>query len=132
MTPFDLIGRGYRLGADFVSRPEGDCLSLARFVLGWYGIKTPEPQRSWYKRLRRGDTDVFPEELGRWGRITTDLECGVVALCQAENGYGMAVWFEGGWLSFQHCGELVVRWSPTERLQVHEFYCQAKSSSAKQ
>ena len=123
MTPFDLIGRPYRLGADFVSRPEGDCLSLARFVLKSYGIRTPEPQRSWYRRLRRKDTQVFRDELERWGEVTTDLRCGVVALCQAENGYGMAVWFENGWLSFVGSE---VKWSTIGGLAVVECYCPRK------
>lgn len=123
MTPYDLIGRGYRLGADFVARPEGDCLSLARAVLSHYDIETPTPQRSWYRRLRNGDTAVFKDELERWGEVTTDLRCGVVALCQAENGYGMAVWFEDGWLSFAGSE---VKWSPIGALQVVERYCQRK------
>jgi len=128
MTPYDLIGRGYRLGADFVSRPEGDCLSLARFVLTYHGIETPTPQRSWYRRLRRGDTNVFKDELQKWGEVTADLRCGVVALCQADNGYGMAVWFEEGWLSFV---ESEVKWSPSDSLVVVERYCQRKLNCAK-
>lgn len=125
MNPYLLLGRPYRLGGDFVNHEGGDCLSLARAVLAYYGISTPEPQRNWYRRLRRGDTSVFEEELKRWGRQTTDLECGVVALCESKNGYGMAVWFESGWMNF---GELGVQWSPTERLRPHAFYCQRKSS----
>ena len=129
MTPYDLIGRGYRLGANFVSRPEGDCLSLARAVLTYHGIETPQPDRSWYRRLRKGDTDVFPDELERWGVKTEALECGVVALCQAENGYGMATYFEGGWLSYV---ESVVQWSPIGVLQVVELYCPQKFNSVMQ
>jgi len=128
MTPYDLIGRGYRLGADFVSRPEGDCLSLARAVLAYHGVETPAPQRSWYRRLRKGDTAVFRDELERWGEETTDLKCGVVALCQAENGYGMATWFEDGWISYV---ESAVKWSPIGALQVVALYCQRKSNFAK-
>ena len=128
MTPYDLIGRGYRLGADFVTRPEGDCLSLARAVLAYHGVETPAPQRSWYRRLRKGDTAVFRDELERWGEETTDLKCGVVALCQAENGYGMATWFEDGWIGYV---ESVVRWSPIGVPQVVALYCQRKSNSAK-
>ena len=128
MTPYDLIGRGYRLGADFVSRPEGDCLSLARAVLAYHGVETPAPQRSWYRRLRKGDTAVFRDELERWGEETTDLKCGVVALCQAENGYGMATWFEDGWISYV---ESAVKWSPIGALQVVALYCQRKSNSVK-
>ena len=123
MTPFDVIGRGYRLGADFVSRPEGDCLALSRFVLGYYGIGTPEPQRSWYRRLRKGDTTVFKSELERWGNQTLDLGYGVVALCEAEFGYGMAVWFEEGWLSFVGSE---VKWSPIGGLVVVDCYCRRK------
>ena len=129
MTPYDLIGRGYRLGADFVTRPEGDCLSLARAVLTYYGIESPEPQRSWYRRLRKGDTSVFPDELGRWGVVTDSLDCGVIGLCQAENGYGMAAYFEGGWISFR---ESVVQWSPIGLPQVVELYCPRKSSCVMQ
>jgi len=125
VTPYDLIGRGYRLGANFIDYPEGDCVNLARAVLHYYGISTPEPQRSWYRRLRHGDTAVFKEELERWGEETTDLRCGVVALCSAENGYGLAVWFEDGWLSFV---ESAVTWNPSGRLQVHGYYCRRKSS----
>ena len=127
MKPYQLIGRGYRLGADFVSRPEGDCLSLARAVMTYYGIATPEPQRSWYRRLRRGDTDVFEEELERWGVKTTDLECGVVALCRGDEGYGMASFYEDGWLSFVGSE---VRWSPIAALSVVALYCPPKSSCA--
>ena len=129
MTPFDLIGRNYRLGADFVSRPEGDCLSLARAVLTYHGIETPTPERSWYRRLRKGDTAVFPEELERWGQKTTALECGVVALCRADNGYGMATYFEGGWISFVGS---VVQWSPIGVPQVVELYCPQKFNSVMQ
>jgi len=129
MTPYDLIGRSYRLGADFVSRPEGDCLSLARAVLAYHGVDTPTPERSWYRRLRKGDTSVFRDELLNWGVQTDSLECGVVALCQAENGYGMVTYFEDGWLSFV---ESAVQWSPIGGLQVVGLYCQRKSSCAMQ
>ena len=98
-------------------------MALARFVLESYGIKTPKPQRSWYRRLRKKDTQVFKDELERWGEITSDLGCGVVALCKAESGYGMAVWFENGWLSFV---ESEVRWSPIGVLAVVECYCPQK------
>ena len=127
MTPYDLIGRGYRLGADFISRPEGDCLSLARAVLAYHGVTTPAPKRSWYRRLRRGDTEVFRDELHRWGVQTDSLECGVVALCQAENGYGMATYFEDGWLSF--VGSEVV-WSPIGGLVAVERCYRQKPNSA--
>ena len=121
MTPFDLIGRGYRLGADFVSRPEGDCLSLARAVLEYHGVKTPEPQREWYRRLRKGDTDVFLDELQRWGIKTKGREYGVVALCRTDNGYGMATYFEGGWIAFVGS---TVQWSPIDIPTVIEMYVQ--------
>lgn len=125
MNPYQLIGRPYRLGGDFIKYEGGDCLTLARAVLTFYGIESPTPKRSWYRRLRRGDTAVFKDELERWGEKTTELECGVVALCQAENGYGMAVWFRNGWLSFV---ESAVKWSPVEALQPLAFYCPQKSS----
>ena len=129
MTPYDLIGRGYRLGADFLSRPEGDCLSLARAVMTYHGVETPQPERSWYRRLRKGDTDVFRDELERWGCKTDHLECGVVALCRADNGYGMATYFEGGWIAFVGSA---VQWSPIDVPQVVALYCPQKSNSAMQ
>ena len=125
MNPYLLLGRPYRLGGDFIKYKGGDCLSLARTVLAHYGISTPEPQRDWYRRLRRGDTSVFKEELERWGQQTTNVECGVVALCESKNGYGMAVYFENGWMNY---GESEVRWSPAERLHILAFYSPRKSS----
>jgi len=128
MNPYDLLGKPYRLGASFEKHGAGDCLSLARAVLTYYGVKTPEPERSWYRRLRAGDTDVFRDELERWGEQTTDLDCGVVALCRAEHGYGMAAWFENGWLMYAGSA---VAWSPLDALQVSGLYCQRKSSSCR-
>lgn len=123
MIPHQLIGKRYRLGSNFEQHGTGDCLSLARTVLSYYGITTPEPQREWYRRLRRGDTAVFRDELERWGDKTDRLDCGVVALCQADAGYGLATWYLDGWI---HYAGLVVKWSPSEVLEVHELYCQRK------
>ena len=123
MIPHQLIGRRYRLGSNFEQHGTGDCLSLARAVLAYYGITTPEPQRQWYRRLKRGDTAVFREELERWGDRTELLDCGVVALCQADAGYGLATWYLDGWI---HYAGSVVKWSPSEALQVHALYCPRK------
>ena len=129
MNPYDLIGKGYRLGADFSRHGVGDCLSLARTVLSSYGIATPEPKREWYRRLRQGDTSVFRDELNRWGQPTLEPRLGTVALCQAENGYGLAVWFEQGWLAYAGS---VVQWSPCGVLPVVELYCPLKLTYATQ
>lgn len=123
MIPHQLIGKRYRLGSNFERHGTGDCLSLARAVLTYYGITTPEPQREWYRRLRRGDTAVFREELERWGDKTDRLDCGVVALCQVDAGYGLATWYLDGWI---HYAGPVVKWSPSEALEVYELYCQRK------
>ena len=123
MIPHQLIGKRYRLGSNFEQHSTGDCLSLARIVLAYYGITTPEPQRQWYRRLKRGDTAVFREELERWGNRTELLDCGVVALCQADAGYGLATWYLNGWI---HYAGSVVKWSPHGALQVHAFYCPRK------
>ena len=123
MIPHQLIGKRYRLGSNFEQHGTGDCLSLARAVLAYYGITTPEPQRQWYRRLKRGDTAVFREELERWGDRTELLDCGVVALCQADAGYGLATWYLNGWI---HYAGSVVKWSPSEALQVHALYCPRK------
>ena len=129
MRPDELIGRGYRLGADFNRHGVGDCLSLAVTVLSFYGIETPTPQRAWYRRLRRGDTSVFKDELERWGARIAEPRLGSVALCQAENGYGLAVFWEAGWLVF--VGSEVV-WRNTADLRVVAFFCPQKLSCAMQ
>jgi len=123
MNPELLLGMKYRLGSNPAVHGTADCLSLARTVLGWYGIATPEPKRDWYRRLRRNDYSVFEEELARWGKQTSHLESGVVALCNAENGSGMATYWEGGWLSFVGSE---VAWSPIGGLEVNALYCQRK------
>ena len=128
MKPEQLIGMPYRLGANPIKHGAADCLSLACTVLNYYGIPTPEPKRSWYKRLKRGEYSVFEEELSRWGEKTADLKCGVVALCRADNGgFGLAVYWSDGWLNFAGSE---VRWSPSVVLQVVECYCPSRQTSA--
>ncbi len=114
-----LLGLPYRLGATPDKHHAADCLTLAREVLNNYGIESPAPPRSWYRRLRNKDYKVFSDELKKWGRQTTTANIGVVALCKAEKGYGMAVYWKGGWLSFV---EKTVRWSPLTFLEVLELY----------
>ena len=63
MRPDQLIGLPYRLGADPEKHGAGDCLSLCRTVLKSYGISSPEPERSWYRRLKKKDYSIFFEEL---------------------------------------------------------------------
>ena len=111
---------GYRLGASPEKHGAADCLTLAKAVLAWHGIDTPEGERAWYRRLRRGDTSVFKEELERWGHEISSPKLGTVALCQADCGLGMASYFEDGWISFV---ESVAVWSPLGVLQVHACYC---------
>lgn len=119
MNPVDLIGMKYRLGACPAKHGAADCLSLARAVLAFQGIETPTPSRHWYRRLRRGDTNVFPEELARWGIKTTDLELGVVALCQADLGFGLASYWESGLICFR-LNQVV--WSPLNSLEIVGWY----------
>ena len=129
MNPVELIGLPYRLGACPAKHGAADCLSLARAVLAYQGIETPTPSRDWYRRLSRGDTNVFPEELERWG-IKTDLpRLGTVALCEANNGYGLAVYWSDGWLNF--AGSAVV-WSPIGGLPVVGCYFPRKPNSVMQ
>ena len=118
--PYALIGLPYRLGANPAEHGAADCLTLARTVLAWHGIDTPKPQRSWYRRLRRGDIAVFKEELSRWGSVTDSPTLGTVAICQSSLGLGMASYFDSGWLHFD---ESVVRWSPCGVLPVVAYYC---------
>ena len=85
MTPYQLIGLSYRLGAVPEKHGAADCLSLARAVLAHYGIDSPAPTREWYRRLRRGDYAIFPEQLERWGEIVEQPRIGAVALCKGED-----------------------------------------------
>ena len=125
--PQYLIGMHYRLGADPFRHGKADCYSLAATVVNYYGFDATEPKREWYKRLRRGDTSVFLEELQLWGTRTTSPRIGVVALCKADNGYGMAAWWNDGWLNF--AGSEVV-WSPKDVPPVVACFFPQKQNSA--
>ena len=127
MRPEKLIGMQYRLGSNPEKHGTADCLSLARAVLAYQGIETPKPQRNWYRRLKRGDTNVFPEELERWGVKEELPRLGSVALCRADSGYGLAAYWSDGCLVF--AGSEVI-WSPLSGLQVEGHYCQQKQNSA--
>lgn len=129
MKPEQLIGLKYRLGSNPETHGTADCLSLARAVLAYQGIETPEPKRDWYRRLRRGDTDVFQEELERWGTLVDEPRIGSVGLCvtDEDKGRGLASYWSEGWISF--VGSEVV-WSPIGGLPVVGVYCQQKQRSA--
>jgi hypothetical protein len=129
MKPHQLIGLPYRLGADPVKHHAADCLSLARTVLSHYGINSPEPTRDWYRRFRKKDYKIFKEELERWGNETKQFNIGTVALCKSEYGFGLAVYYEEGWIN---CGESEVRWSPLDGLEVVGCYSPQKSNYVKQ
>ena len=108
MKPYKLIGLPYRLGADPARHGAGDCLSLVRTVLANYSFTVPQGQRDWYRRLRKKDYSIFTEELNRWG-VASPPKLGTIGLCKSENGFGMAAWYEEGWLSYKETfGELVV------------------------
>ena len=121
--PYNLIGLPYRLGADPERHGAADCLSLAKAVLKYQGVETPPAQRSWYRRLRRGDTDVFREELERWGKQVATPRLVTVALCQSDFGLGMASYFEEGWI---HYDGSAARWSPSDVLPVVAYFCPMK------
>ena len=120
MHPYELIGLPYRLGAIPDKHGAADCLSLAKAVLAFQGVDTPEPHRDWYRRLRKGDTSVFQEELSAWGRQIESPRIQTVALCRSELGLGMATFFEEGWIHFS--GSAVI-WSPIDALVVEGLYC---------
>ena len=120
MHPYELIGLPYRLGAIPEKHGAADCLSLSRAVLSFYSISTPEPERAWYRRLRKGDTAVFKEELSNWGKEITSPTLGTVALCHGPLGLGMASYFEDGWIHFSGSEAI---WSPIDGLQVEGLYC---------
>jgi hypothetical protein len=126
MKPHQLIGLPYRLGADPEKHGAGDCLSLCKTVLKSYGISSPEPKRSWYRRLKKKDYTIFFEELNRWG-VESPPKLGAIALCKSDDGYGMAAYYEEGWLNYQKTLESqVVNWSPLNALMVEGCYYQRK------
>ena len=126
MKPYQLIGLEYRLGSDPVKHGTGDCLSLVRTVLNHYGFTVPEAKRDWYRRLKRKDYSIFFEELNRWG-VESPPKLGTIALCKSDDGYGMAAFYEEGWLSYRKTLESqVVIWSPLEVLSVVGCYFQRK------
>ena len=126
MKPYQLIGLPYRLGADPVKHKAGDCLSLVRTVLGHYGFIVPKGERDWYRRLRKKDYSIFFEELNRGG-VDSPPKLGTIALCKSDDGYGMATFYEEGWLSYQKTlGGQVVIWCPQNNLMVEGCYYQQK------
>ena len=126
MKPHQLIGLPYRLGADPEKHKAGDCLSLVRTVLANYGFTVPKGERDWYRRLRKKDYSIFFEELNRWG-VDSPPKLGTIALCKSDDGYGMATFYEEGWLSYQKTlGGLVVIWLPLKALMVEGCYYQRK------
>ncbi len=120
--PADLIGLPYRLGAEPARHGATDCINLCRWVLGWHGIEAPVPARNWYRRLHAGDTTIFKEQLELWG---TPGETGIIALVQASNTFGLAVFYDTGWL---HCSAQTSRvvWSPAVKYEAR--YCHGKSN----
>ena len=126
MRPDQLIGLPYRLGADPIKHGAGDCLSLVRTVLANYGFTVPKGERDWYRRLRKKDYSIFFEELNRWG-VDSPPKLGTIALCKSDDGYGMAAFYEEGWLSYQKTlGSQVVIWLPINVLTVEGCYYQRK------
>ena len=124
MHPYDLVGMEYRLGASPDKHGKADCLTLAKAVLTFQGIKTPPPQRLWYRRLLKGETEVFRDELDKWGDKVTSPRLATVALCHAPSGYGMATYFENGWIGFVGSE---VSWIPTAALPAVALYsCRLK------
>jgi len=111
---------GYRLGAVPAVHGMGDCLSLACAVLTWYNIDIPMPQRDWYRRLKRGDRSVFPEQLALWGQSTDIAKIGTIGLTPT----GLIVFYEDGWLYYNQ--EEQVAWMPLGLLTEVELYCHRK------
>ena len=131
MNPFHLIGLPYRLGADPEKHKAVDCLTLAKAVLKHYDIKSPCPTRDWYRRLKKEDYSIFREQLELWGIKTESPKIGTVGLCKSTRGYGLAVYFENGWLNITSYEGSVVTWSPIDVLQEEEYYYPQKTNFAK-
>jgi len=128
MNPIYLIGMPYRLGADPEKNCAADCLTLSKAVLKHYGIKSPCPTRDWYRRLRKNDYSIFREQLELWGIKTERPNIGTVGLCRFNTGYGLAVYFEDGWLNITSYKGSAVAWNPLEVLPIEEIYSPKKSN----
>ena len=125
IEPYKLIGLPYRLGAVPDKHGAADCLSLATAVLAWHGIETPKPQREWYRRLRRKDFSVFPEQLDLWGIKTDAVKVGTIGLVHCADGsYGLAAFYDDGWLQFNNRR---VIWIPCNALIPVDLYCPQSS-----
>tara|TARA_Y100000289_G_C3914817_1_gene146813 strand:+ start:351 stop:722 length:372 start_codon:yes stop_codon:yes gene_type:complete len=121
IEPYQLIGMPYRLGAVPEKHGAADCLSLARAVLHWYGISSPVPTRTWYRRLRQKDYSIFQEQLELWGTMTDSVKVGTVGLIHGADGsYGLVSFYEGGWLQFR---DHQVTWIPCSNLIPAALYC---------
>ena len=104
------------------------------FSAGYSGIQTIREMGNPSCRLYisddlKKDYKIFKEELERWGNETKQFNIGTVALCKSNNGFGLAVYYEEGWIN---CGESGVRWSPLDGLEVVESYFPQKSNYVKQ
>ena len=119
MKPIEIIGLPYRLGAVPDIHKAGDCYTITRDILKSYGFNSPEPTREWYRRLRRGDFNVFEEQLVKYCSLVEEAKIGVIALVKADKGYGLATYWEEGWISFVN---QEARWSPIEALEVVRLY----------
>ena len=130
LARLDLIGLPYRLGADPERHHAADCLTLSKYILGTYGITTPNAERSWYRRLRKRDYSIFREQLELWGTPTDAIAVGTVALCESGNGLGLATFIDDypGWLSF--IGTEVV-WNPPGALNIEALYFPGSSRFVK-
>lgn len=118
--PYDLIGLPYRLGAIPERHQAADCLTLTAAVMAYYKIAFPKPRREWYRRLYRGDQQVFQDELQQWGTQTDSINIGTVALCKSDFGFGLASYFEDGWIAFR---ESEAGWLTIGGPTVVELYC---------
>jgi hypothetical protein len=129
INPVDLVGMPYRLGADPEKHGAADCLSLARHVVGHYGYTMPAPQRNWYRRLRRKDYSIFPEELSTWGDIIEQPRLGSIVLCNTNDGYAMGGYWYDGCLVFLGTQ---VTWKRVTDLPIAGIYFPTKQSCATQ
>lgn len=122
--PWQLIGMGYRLGADPFIHGRTDCLGLSRAVLAHYGIESPAASRSWYRRCKAGDWAIFPEQLNLWGELTIQPRIGAIALIRSEDRYGLGAWYLDGWLTY--APSKLIQWQPPSALEVAGIYCHTK------
>ena len=120
MTPLDLLGRPYRLGADGTGEDGAiDCIHLVYYVRSYLNLSSPPFDAAWYSASK---TAVL-RALLTWGvRVHTPTYDGTVALVP-QNSWAFGVTWMQGVLTIHNISQRVV-WSQITALQSAHYFWQ--------